>query len=447
VARSGAIRRTIRGTGGWRAPLLLAGVVALGCGGDAPARPPNLVLIVADDLGIGDVGVYGGEEIPTPSIDALAREGVRFSQGYVSAPVCAPTRAGLLTGRDHNRFHYPKAGTFVEEMARGTGLSVDEVLLSDVLRGRGYATGVVGKWHLGSQSKFRPLARGFDSFFGFLTGAHQAFDWGNGLWGPVFRDSDPVEGHEFLTDAITREAVAFIERHRDAPFFLYVAYDAVHAPLEAPPEVEALFAHIANTPRRTLAAMLHVMDQGIGRISAALASAGLTDDTLVIFLSDNGGSLPHSSNGAFRGWKGQLFEGGLRVPFLMRWPAALPSGVVYDAPVSSLDVFPTALAAAGVPPPEGRAIDGVDLLPYLEGREAGAPHEVLGWRYRDRWALRRGDLKLVRHRVRGGGGDLEVSLYDLAADPGETHDLAGERPDDAAALRRDYDAWLAGLSR
>jgi arylsulfatase A-like enzyme len=431
----------------WRlAPLLVLPWLAIACGVDPPTRPPNVVLIVADDLGIGDVGAYGGEEIPTPSIDGLAREGVRFSQGYVSAPVCAPTRAGLLTGRDHNRFGHPRAGTYVEEMAWGTGLPLSEVLLSERLRKHGYATGVVGKWHLGSQAKFRPLARGFDSFFGFLTGAHQAFDWGNGLWGPVFRDADPAEGEGFLTAAITREAVDFIERHRDVPFFLYVAYDAVHAPLEAPTEAEARFAHIPNLPRRTLAAMLHVMDEGVGEISAALESAGLSDDTLLIFLSDNGANLSHSSNGKLRGWKGQLLEGGIRVPFLMRWPSVLPAGVVYDEVVTSLDVFPTVLAAAGAPAPGDRVIDGVDLLRYIDGNNSAAPHEVLGWRYRERWALRRGDLKLVRHRIPGAGGELAVHLYDLSADPGERRDLSAERPDDAASLRRDYDAWLAGLA-
>jgi arylsulfatase A-like enzyme len=346
-------------------------------------------------------------------------------------------------------------------MAQGTGLPIGEVLLSERLRGHGYATGVVGKWHLGSQAKFRPLARGFDSFFGFLTGAHQAFDWGNGLWGPVFDGTDPVEGDEFLTEAITREAVEFIERHRDGPFFLYVAYDAVHAPLEAPPEAEARFEHIANEPRRTLAAMLHVMDRGVGRISAALAATGLADDTLVMFLSDNGGSLPHSSNGGFRGWKGQLLEGGIRVPFLMRWPSTLPAGVAYDPVVSSLDVFPTVLAAVGAPDPGDRVIDGVDLLPFLKGRklkdrklkdgisgdaQTAVPHETLGWRHRERWAFRRGDLKLIRHRIPGGGGELAVHLYDLSMDPGEQHDLVEERPRDADSLQRAYDAWVAGLS-
>jgi arylsulfatase A-like enzyme len=192
--------------------------------------------------------------------------------------------------------------------------------------------------------------------------------------------------------------------------------------------------------------MLHVMDEGIGEISAALASAGLSDDTLVIFLSDNGGNLPHSSNGRFRGWKGQLLEGGIRVPFLMRWPSTLPAGAVYDEVVTSLDVFPTVLAAARASAQSDRAIDGVDLLPYIEGKNSAAPHEVLGWRHRERWALRRGDLKLVRHRVAGGGGELAVHLYDLSVDPGEQRDLAGERPDEAASMQRDYEAWLAGLS-
>lgn len=419
----------------------------LGTGCDAaPPRPANVVLILADDLGYGDVGAYGNERIQTPNLDRLAQEGVRFTNGYASAPMCAPTRAALLTGRDHNRYGYDAAGTYLSEISDGTGLSLDEVLLSERLEQAGYATGIFGKWHLGSRAPFRPTARGFDVFFGHLSGAHAYFDWGKGIWGPIFRNDQIAKGDEYLTHAITREAVDFLEAERGRPFFLYVPYNAVHPPLQAPEEYLAAYADIPNLPRRTSAAMITAMDDGIGRILEAVRTHHLERDTLVIFLSDNGGFPVISSNAPLRGFKASLLEGGIRVPFLMRWTGRLPAGEVYAEPVTSLDVFPTVLAAAGVDPGD-RPLDGVDLLPYLTGARQGPPHEVLHWRFLDERALRRGTMKLVRYRPPelGAGAELRTALYDLSRDEAERFDLSGERPELAAELAREMEAWDASL--
>jgi len=374
---------------------LLVLLVATACGPAAPARP-NVVLIVADDVGWGDLGVQGDPEVRTPRIDALARAGTRFTRAYASAPLCAPTRAGLLTGRYQNRYGYTgTTGTYPAEVRRDVGVPTDEVLLSDLLHGAGYRTGIFGKWHLGVNPHYRPTARGFDEFFGVLAGAHAYFSWGAGLFGPVMRGDQPAEGSGYLTTAITREALGFLERSRDEPFFLYVPYTAVHGPLQAPPERVARFDRLPE-PRRTFAAMLEVMDDGVGALLDRLGEYGLEDRTLVIFLSDNGGVDGLSNNGALHGGKGALYEGGIRIPMFVRWPGHVPAGAAYGRPVSTLDVAATVLAAAGVPAPTERPLDGVDLLPYVRGEAAGDPHEVLFWRIRGREAALRGDDKLVR---------------------------------------------------
>ena len=401
---------------------------------------PNVVLIVGDDVGAGDLGAYGARDVATPHLDRLAREGVRFEQAYASAPLCAPTRAGLLTGRDQNRYGYTgTTGLYHVQMRRDIGLDPKEILLSDLLRAAGYATGIFGKWHLGVNPHFRPAARGFDEFFGILAGAHAYFDWSGGPYGPVFRGDERVSGDEYLTAAITREAVAFVDRNAARPFFLFVPYTAIHAPYEAPEALVERFGELAE-PRRTAAAMLAALDDGVGRIAARVRSAGLEDRTLFIFVSDNGGLAPASSNGNLRGGKGALLEGGIRVPLIVRWPGHVPEEGRYAAPVTTLDLLPTVLAAAGVAPPDDRALDGVDLLPYLTGRREGDPHEALFCKSGPARAVRSGNDKLVR--LRGVEAD---ALYDLASDPTESRDLAAERPERAAELARRHDAWLAEI--
>jgi arylsulfatase A-like enzyme len=407
---------------------------------------PNIVLILADDLGYADVGFTGGREIPTPHIDRLAADGVRFSQGYVSHPFCSPSRAGLLTGRYQQRFGHENNPKYDPHDER-SGLPPDEVTLADVLGRAGYRTGAVGKWHLGAAPRFHPNARGFVEFFGFIGGSHNYLPGlpGSGQYViPLDRSGAAVDEREYLTEAFAREAVAFIERQGGDPFFLYLPFNAPHGPFQAPPKTYLdRFARVGDEHRRIYYAMVSALDDAVGRVLAALRHTGREDDTIVFFLSDNGGRREAvvSSNGELRGYKEQLFEGGIRVPFLMRWPGTLAPRRVYDRPVMALDVFATAAAAAGARPPARLKRDGVDLLPYLLGRRSGRPHERLFWRTGGgtAYAVRDGDDKLVKE-----AGE-RVMLFDLARDPGETHDLAASRPAIVHRLDRAYRAWNAEL--
>ncbi len=408
-------------------------------GGPAPPGRPNVVLVLADDLGFADLGVHGATDVRTPHIDSIAARGVRFTDAYVPGCVCSPTRAGLLTGRYPQRFGHER--NLRHPFPPGAGLPVGEKTLADCLKAVGYATGIVGKWHLGIESAFFPLARGFDEFFGFLYGDHSYLDWDAEPGNPVYRQDQPVVESTYLTDAFTREAVSFIDRHRDGPFFLYLAYSAPHDPLEAPQAYLDRFPAIADPRRRTFAAMLSALDDGVGAVLDRLRVHGIEDETLVIFLSDNGGIPAEntSRNDPFRGQKGHLYEGGIRVPFLAQWPGRFPAARIETRPVSALDLFTTALAAAGGSPPGDRIIDGVNLLPYLDGSNPGAPHRILFWKYGSPAAVRKGAWKLVKV------GSNPSQLFDLASDPGEQTDLAASRPDVVAELEADLAVWKAEL--
>jgi arylsulfatase A-like enzyme len=434
-------------------------IVAAGCTGNAPAtvsaadRPPNIVLLVADDLGYGELGCQGNGQIPTPQIDSLAAGGVRFSQGYVTAPVCCPSRAALMTGRYQTRFGHELNAIGKQNKEPHVGLPLAEATLADALKGAAYATACIGKWHLGGTEKFWPQRRGFDQFFGFLHEGHTfaprhypglishlrriepAYDEDNRL----LRGSAPVEEESYLTEAITREAVAFIDQHRDRPFFLYVPYNAVHSPMQTTPKYFDRFAGIDDVHRRVFAAMLSALDDSVGAILAKLRQHQLEENTLIFFLSDNGGPTAEltSSNLPLRGGKGQLYEGGIRVPFLAQWKGKLSAGQTDQRPVISLDIAATALAAAGLKMDKLR-LDGTDLLPYLSSANLSPPHETLFWRYGANYALRQGDLKLVRQ-----GGPRMVGtkpqLFDLRSDPAETTDLAGQRPEILNQLQAAWD--------
>jgi arylsulfatase A-like enzyme len=424
--------------------IIFFALLAPGLTGRAQARKPNVVILLADDLGYADVGFHGCKDVPTPHIDSLARNGGRFTGGYVSGPYCSPTRAGLLTGRYQNRFGHefnpgPKSGA-------AAGLPLSETTLADRLKAAGYATGLVGKWHLGNAAKFHPQKRGFDEFFGFLGGAHSYFaDRGKG--GGVFRGTERVNEKEYLTDAFAREAVAFIDRHRKEPFFLYLAFNAVHTPMQATDERLRRFASIEGGPRRTYAAMLSAMDEAVGRVLAKLREAGLEEETLVFFFSDNGGptmkatTINASRNTPLRGSKRQTLEGGIRVPFVAQWKGRLPAGKVYDSPVIQLDVLPTALAAAGVEAKPGWKLDGVNLLPYLEGKAKGQPHETLYWRFGRQMAVRRGEWKLVKYDA------TPAKLYHLGKDIGEANDLSEKEPERVKELCSAWEAWDATLAK
>jgi arylsulfatase A-like enzyme len=324
---------------------------------------------------------------------------------------------------------------------------LSETTIADRLKEAGYATALVGKWHLGGGRRFHPQQRGFDEFFGFLAGAHPYFP---GEGAPILRGTEPVDEKEYLTDALQREALAFIDRHRDEPFFLYLAFNAVHTPMQATEERLEKFSSISDERRRAYAAMMSAMDDAIGSVMEKLRQSKLEENTLVFFISDNGGpTMPGTAGNAsinlpLRGSKRTTLEGGIRVPYLVKWPARLAAGKVYDQPVIQLDILPTALAAAGVEPPEGAEIDGVNLLPFLQGDNDAAPHDALYWRLGQQMAVRQGDWKLVSYdpRVDGmTGRATESKLYNLAADIGETNDLMDEQPEKAAALQAAWDEW------
>jgi len=406
-------------------------------------RVPNIVLIVADDLGYGELGCYGGQQIPTPRIDSLATNGVRCTSGYVSCPVCSPTRAGLLTGRYQQRFgHEFNPGPIQNRENDARGLPTDQRTIAERLRAVGYATGLVGKWHLGSRPQMQPQQRGFDEFFGFLGGAHSYFNAQADMRNAILRGTQVVDEPQYLTEALAREAGAFIDRHAEKPFFLYLAFNAVHAPLEAPAPLVDKFATLEPEKRRTFAAMLTALDMGVGSVLDRLAKHELTDRTLIFFISDNGGPTPMttSQNGPLRGFKGQTHEGGIRVPFLVQWKDRLPAGLVYDEPVISLDVLPTAMAAAATPLAPTTKVDGVNLLPYLSDNQTESPHTDLYWRFGDQWAIRRGPWKLVHSEAEGS------QLYDLTSDVGETRDLTAKQPHLAGELKAAWDKWDAQLA-
>ncbi len=415
------------------------------------ARKPNILFIVGDDMGYADVGFHGNKDIPTPHLDALAKSGLRFTNGYVSGPYCSPTRAGLLTGRYQQRFGHefnPGGG------AGGQGLPTTETTIADRLKAAGYATGLVGKWHLGSLPEMQPQQRGFDEFFGFLGGAHSFFD-GAG----VLRGTEPVKEMDYTTDAFGREAVAFIERHKANPWFLYLAFNAVHTPMHATDDRLAKFAHVTDQRRRTYNAMMLAMDEAIGKVRKKLSENGQEENTLVIFISDNGGptmpgvTVNGSRNDPLRGSKRTTLEGGIRVPFLVSWPGKIKSGVFHQ-PVIQLDLTATALAVAGVEAKTEWKLDGVNLLPFISGGATTAPHEALYWRFGEQMAIRMGDHKLVRYDTNAdtltGARRQPVStvkLYNLAADIGEKNDLASAQPAKVKELQAKWDAWNATLAK
>jgi arylsulfatase A-like enzyme len=413
----------------------------------AAARRPNIVVILADDLGFADLGFQGCRDIRTPHLDGMVRSGVRFENGYCSHPFCSPTRAGLLTGRYQHRFGHENNMVFDLEDNQA-GLPLTERTLADVLGKAGYATGLVGKWHLGASPRFHPFRRGFQEMYGFVGGGHDYFDPGKPgdkrqHLIPVERAGKPVAEKEYLTTALGREAAAFVRRHAKDPFFLYLAFNAPHTPLQAPESYIARYKSIADPKRRTYAAMVTAMDDAIGATLKAVSESGLDNDTLVFFLSDNGGpSGNSSSNSPLRGTKRTVYEGGIRVPFAVRWTGRLKAGM-YTNPVISLDVFPTALAAAGVAAPPERPLDGVNLLPFLEGKGGTTPHERLFWRMfgGDFAAVREGRYKLVRSK---GKPD---ELFDLQQDAGEQRDLSPSKPEIAKKLRSSLDQWHSKMAK
>ncbi len=423
------------------------GALAIAVGPSLPAlaaeestRKPNIVLIVADDLGYAELGVQGVKDIPTPNIDSIAKNGVRFTNGYVSCPVCSPTRAGLMTGRYQQRFGHEFNPGPAEEASTVFGLPLTETTIATRLKALGYRTGAFGKWHLGYLPQFHPTKRGFDEFYGFLGGAHDYLTLGGGT-NALMRDSKPIESIDYTTDAFAREAVSFIERHKDEPFFLYLPFNAVHAPLESTKKYLDRFQSIKDEKRRTFAAMESAMDDGVGHVLDRLRELKLEENTLVFFISDNGGPTPSttSSNVPLRGYKGQVLEGGIRIPYMVQWKGHLPAGKVIDDPVISLDIHATALTAAGGKVTPDLKLDGVDIIPFLSGQTQTKPHDRLFWRFGPQWAVRMGEWKLE------SDGTGQPALYKLSTDIAEGTDLASKNPEKVKELQAAYDAWNAQL--
>ena len=457
--------------------LLTAGIAALTLAGVSATaeQHPNVIFIVVDDLGYGELGCYGGKDIPTPHLDSLAASGVRFTSGYVTAPFCAASRAALMTGRYQTRFGFEFNPIGAKNAAPGIGLPVAEKTVADRLRDAGYATGLVGKWHLGGTEPFHPQRRGFDEFFGFLHEGHYYVtppwqgvttwlrrkklpDGGQGRWtspdgrtvwsthlgsnepeydtgNPLLRSSQSVDEKANLTDAFTREACDFIGRHRSQPFFLYLASNAVHSPMQGTDEYMKKFSHIEDIQRRIFAAMLAHLDDSVGKVLAELRESGVEENTLVVFLGDNGGPTEEltSSNAPLRGGKGDLWDGGIRVPFIVSWKNHITAGRIVNASVVSIDATATALELADAGSGQKR-LDGINLMPLLAGKMTEVPERTLFWRVGQKNALRSGNWKLIRD-------GKEWQLYDLAHDIGETTNLAAKEPARVQQLTSLWDKW------
>ena len=408
-------------------------------------RPPNIVLLFSDDLGYGDISLYGSKKIPTPNIDALGKQGVRFSNAYVTAASCSPSRAGLMSGRYQQRFGFEfntAGGAITHRLHRGLDPSV--VTMTDVLKQAGYVTGMFGKWHLGTQPQFHPQARGFDEFYGFLAGAHSFFPAkaSQPFHSTIMRDKAPLIEPEYLTDAIARETVKFIGANKDRPFFAYVPFNAVHTPIEATKKYQDRFPDESNKTKRDYYAMTSALDDAVGSIVSAIDKNGLSENTLVIFVNDNGGPIYTGvqSNGPLKLGKLFLFEGGIRVPMVVKLPGKFQADTVYDHPASTLDLFPTICAAAGIKVPSEINLDGVDLTPFVNGQSTGAPHETLFWSNGPNIAVRQGNWKLVKSFD-------NTWLFDLADDIGESRNLANSKPEIVEQLEKAYQTWRSQMSK
>ncbi len=419
----------------------------------APGRPPNIVFLLLDDMGYADVGAYGNTYHRTPNIDRLAREGVRFSDAYAAAPNCSPTRASILTGRWPARIGLtqylpgnvlPHARKLQAELP--LGLPLDESVIAEPLAAAGYATACVGKWHLGG-GVYAPQQRGFETSFAWSHwGSHRS------MFAPHPRlDVPGTTQGDYLTDKLTEAAEGFIERNRDRPFFVYLAYYSVHSPIQAKPMLVDSYAGRPDPTGRhnsTYAAMVEGVDISVGRILGTLAELGLDENTVVFFFSDNGGVSSRAFNGGFRSGKGYLWEGGIREPLIVRWPGVARRGSVESTPVSSVDFYPTILDIAGIDDAAGHTSDGANLVPLLRGT-GSLDRKALFWHYphysnsgsKPAGAIRKGRWKLLEFYE-----DSRTELYDLAADAAESNDLSGEMSARAASMRSELEEWRRSVN-
>jgi len=421
------------------AGMLLLGVLSVTA--QDKQRKPNFIIILADDLGYGDVGFTGSTQIKTPHIDALAKSGVICTQGYVSAPVCGPSRAGLITGRNQVNFGYDNNLTdaLPQFNPEYSGLPVTEKTIADRLGALGYVNGIVGKWHLGEEQQFYPTKRGFHEFWGYLAGGHNYFsdNTSNKKYNrPIISNYKTPQPITYITDDKGDECVDFIKRHKNEPFFLYASYNAPHAPMQALEKDLKRYKNIKDEKRRTYAAMVHRLDVNVGRMIAELKKQDIYKNTVVVFLSDNGG--PDTNNGSinapFNGRKGILLEGGIRVPFIISYPEKLKSGK-YDSAITSLDLTPTFVALAGGKITKKDKLDGVNIYPHLSNAAKEAPHNTMLWRFTISAGIRKGNWKLVRLP------DRLPLLFNLDEDISEQHNVARENLDLVEALLKELGDW------
>jgi len=454
---------------------------------------PNVIVILADDLGQTDISLYGNKLVSTPNIDAIGKQGAIFTEGYISSPVCSPSRAGLITGRYQQRFGHElqpnhrylknmleyfglkmmprfkpltplksKEVPMPEERFR-QGLPPSEITLAELLKKYDYKTSIVGKWHLGAADFAIPTNRGFDEQYGFYEAFtlyaekkdtsiisqeirgdfmdHHEWKTAEGRTGncAILRNCcERQEEKKYLTDKLTDEAISFVERNKSEPFFLYLPYNAPHAPLQVPKSYYKQFAHIKDPVKRVYAAMIKNMDDQVGRLLHHVDSLGLSENTLIVFLSDNGGAAYNGTtdNAPYRGGKLTNFEGGLKVPFMIQWKGKIKAGTVCTAPVISLDVFATVASAIGIDLPSDRIYDGVNLIPFVNGENKNVPHEKLFWRSDFNKAIRKGDWKLIVNEFTNSN-----MLYNLKQDSTEKHNLFSKKPELAKELLQDIDKW------
>ena len=412
--------------------------------------PPNIIVIISDDQGYADVGFHGSKEIFTPNIDRIAKNGVIFSQGYVSYAVCSPSRAGLITGRYQNRFGYTR-NILLAPKDSLMGLPISEQTLPEVLNNVDYKTKAIGKWHLGAHESLVPEKRGFDEFFGFLIGGHRYFPNDltlndlteasrqmDGYITKIYDNGKRVNTKKYLTEELSDNAVKFIEDNSEDPFFLYLSYNAPHTPLQATDTDLERNNHIDVEKRRTYAAMVSSMDDGVGLILDKLEEKNISENTIVIFFSDNGGVewYNFSDNGPLRGIKGDFFEGGIRVPFTMQWPKKIKPGIIYNKPIIALDVFATVVSAASAEKFIKNNIDGVNLIPYINGEINGSPHDYLFWKNPDK------DIDVIRdNRYKYIRVKDDEYIFDLDNDLSEENNIISSSTPIYQKLKLKFKEW------
>ena len=417
-------------------------------------KKPNIIFLFCDDAGYADFGFQGSKIMKTPNLDKLAKSGALCTQGYVTDATCAPSRAGLMTGKYQQRFGYEEINVpgYMSENSKflgdDMGLPLDQVTMADYLKKLGYTSAMIGKWHLGDADRFHPMKRGFDEFYGFRGGDRSYYAYKGELKG-INLDKRMESGignfeepNGYATDVFGEKAVSFIERNKDKPFFLYLAFNAVHTPVEVTPEDLKQFPNLVGT-RQELAAMTLALDRACGKVLDKLKELGLEENTIVVFSNDNGGPTDNNAsiNLPLSGTKSNHLEGGLRVPFLVSWPNHIKANTVYNYPVSTLDLLPTFYVAGGGNLADLKDIDGVNLIPFLKGENTARPHEKMYWKKENRGVFRENDWKLIRFP------DRPAELYDISKDISEEHDLATKYPERVRKMYKQLFAWELTLER